>query len=242
MQISEQQAQEITVHERGAERALDEVEAIIAEIQERITPQALAGKAGNAVKEATVGRVGRAVDDMTDKVSETGGSFVERIRQNPIPAVLAGTGIAWLFMGGRRSARPTGREGAQLDDQSLGAQATDHVGRIVDGASTTVGEAAETARVQAGKIGMQAQEQVQRVQSGFQQMLEDNPVPVALVAAGLGALIAATVPQTAVEDQIAGQARERVTQQARQIGDKVGRVAERVQTSAGEEARKEKLV
>src|SRR5436305_616957 len=118
MQISEQQAQEITVHERGAERALDEVEAIIAEIQERITPQALAGKAGNAVKEATVGRVGRAVDDMTDKVSETGGSFVERIRQNPIPAVLAGTGIAWLFMGGRRSARPTGREGAQLDDQS----------------------------------------------------------------------------------------------------------------------------
>src|SRR5438477_38915 len=109
MQISEQQAQEITVHERGAERALDEVEAIIAEIQERITPQALAGKAGNAVKEATVGRVGRAVDDMTDKVSETGGSFVERIRQNPIPAVLAGTGIAWLFMGGRRRGRSATR-------------------------------------------------------------------------------------------------------------------------------------
>jgi len=242
MQISEQQAQEITVHERGAERALDEVEAIIAEIQERITPQALAGKAGNAVKEATVGRVGRAVDDMTDKVSDTGGSFVGRIRQNPIPAVLVGTGIAWLFMGGRRSARPSGRDGARMDGQSLGAQATDGVGRIVDRASTAVGEAAETARVQAGEIEMQAKEQVQRVQSGFQQVLEDNPLPVALVAAGLGALIAAAVPKTAAEDQIAGQARERVTQQARQIGDKVGRVAERVQTSAEEEARKENLV
>jgi len=96
--------------------------------------------------------------------------------------------------------------------------------------------------VQAGEIEMQAKEQVQRVQSGFQQVLEDNPLPVALVAAGLGALIAAAVPKTAAEDQIAGQARERVTQQARQIGDKVGRVAERVQTSAEEEARKENLV
>src|SRR5207237_5235448 len=199
MQISEQQAQELTAHERRAERARDEVEVIITEIQERITPQALAGKAGNAVKEATVGRVGRAVDDMTDKVSDTGGSFVERIRHNPIPAVLVGTGIAWLFMGGRRGARPTGQEGPRMADQSRGAQATDRVGRMVDGASTTVGEAAETARVQAGEIGMQAQEQMQRVQSGFQQMLENNPVPVALVAAGLGALIAAAVPKTAVE-------------------------------------------
>ena len=94
MQISEQQAQELTAHERRAERARDEGEVIITEIQERITPQALAGKAGNAVKEATVGRVGRAVDDMTDKVSDTGGSFVGRIRQNPIPAVLVGTGHA----------------------------------------------------------------------------------------------------------------------------------------------------
>src|SRR5439155_25568179 len=102
---------------------------------------------------------------------------------------------------GRRSSSPTGQTGARMDDQSLGAQATDRVGRIVDGASTTMGEAAETARVRAGEIGMQAQEQMQRVQSGFQQMLEDNPVPVALVAAGLGALIASTVPKAAGEDE-----------------------------------------
>ena len=35
MQISEQQAQELTAHERRAERARDEVEVIITEIQER---------------------------------------------------------------------------------------------------------------------------------------------------------------------------------------------------------------
>src|SRR5439155_26766764 len=106
MQISEQQAQEITVHERGAERALDEVEAIIAEIQERITPQALAGKAGNAGKEATVGRVGRAIDDISDKVSETGGALVERVRENAIASVLAGAGVACLVMGRARSGGP----------------------------------------------------------------------------------------------------------------------------------------
>lgn len=256
MQLSEDQAQEITLHERRAERVRGEIEALVAEIQDRITPQALAGKAGHAVKEATVGRVGRAVDGVTDKVADSGGSVMDRIRQNPVPALLVGSGIAWLFMGGSRTASsapryrtpayPHKNSGvpAQVSERVGGAldQASSTVGGAVDQASSSLGEAAETARQQVDQIGTQAQEQVQRLQSGFQQMLQENPLPVALVAAGLGAMIAAAVPKTNVEDQIAGPARERVAEQARQVGEKVGRVAERAQTSVKEAAAKEDLV
>ena len=240
MQLSEEQAHEITIHERRAERARGEIEVIVAEIQERITPQALAGKAGNAVKEATVGRVGRAVDDVADKMTDTGGSLVDRIRQNPMPALLVGTGIAWLFMGGNRTSAPSSRRPASYGEKA--SSINGQIGGVVDQASSTVGEAAETARQQVGQITTQAQEQVQRVQYGFQQMLQENPLPVALVAAGLGAMIAAAVPKTAVEDKIAGPARDRVAEQTRQISDKVGRVAERAQSSVKEEAEKENLV
>jgi ElaB/YqjD/DUF883 family membrane-anchored ribosome-binding protein len=256
MQLSEDQAQEITLHERRAERARGEIEVIVAEIQERTTPQALAGKAGHAVKEATVGRVGRAVDGMTDKVADSGGSVIDRIRQNPVPALLVGSGIAWLFMGGNRTAVSTPRYRTPAYPQKsheVAAQVSERVGGVVDQASSTVGgaveqassslgEAAETARQQVDEISTQAQERVQRLQSGFQQMLQENPLPLALVAAGLGAVIAAAVPKTNVEDQLAGPARERVAEQARQVGEKVGRVAERAQTSVKEAAAKEDLV
>ena len=232
MKLSEDQAQEITMHERRAERARGEIEVIVAEIQERITPQALAGKAGKAVKEATVGRVGRSVN-------------IDRIRQNPVPTLLVGTGIAWLFMAGNRTAgsAPSYRTPMAADKASgVGEQVSQRVGGVVDQASSTAGEVADTARQQVDLISTQAHEQMQRVQSGFQQILQENPLPVALVAAGLGALIAAAVPKTSVEDQIAGPARDRVAEEARQVGEKVGRVAERAQTSVKEEAAKEDLV
>ena len=245
MQLSEDQAQEITMHERRAERAREEIEGLAAEIQERITPQALAGKAGQAVKEATVGRVGRAMDDVTDKVADSGGSLIDRIRQNPVPALLVGSGIAWLFMSGNRAGAPAPRYRPPMypeQNPGLPAQVSERVGGMVDQASSTVGEATDTARQQVDQISTQAQEQVKRVQYGFQQMLQENPLPVALVAAGLGAVIAAAVPKTSVEDQIAGPARQAVTEQAREIGEKVGRVAERAQTSVKEAAAKEDLV
>ncbi|MDQ6720812.1 MAG: hypothetical protein M3003_08460, partial [Candidatus Dormibacteraeota bacterium] len=196
------------------------------------------------------------VDGMTDKVADSGGSVIDRIRQNPVPALLVGSGIAWLFMGGSRTASSAPRYrtpaypeknsgvAAQVSERVGGVvdHASSSVGGVVDQASSSLGEAAETARQQVDQISTQAQEKVQRLQSGFQQMLQENPLPVALVAAGLGALIAAAVPKTSVEDQIAGPARERVAEQAHQVGEKVGRVAEHAQASVKEAAAKEDLV
>jgi hypothetical protein len=250
MRITEQQAEELNVYQRRAERARQDIAETITEIQERLRPQALAGKAGRAAKEATVGRV------------------TNSIRQNPIPAALVGTGIAWMFISGRRGDQSTSMsyrtprydpnrrsfqsQGGLSDGGAVG-QAKDKASEVADEVKEKVSNVAGQVTDVAGQVGdsvgeavdqtsTQVSEQVQRVQSSFQQMLEENPLPVALVAAGLGALIATAVPKTQAEERIVGDARDRVADQARQVGQKVGRVAERVQSSVKEEAQKESLV
>jgi ElaB/YqjD/DUF883 family membrane-anchored ribosome-binding protein len=60
------------------------------------------------VREATIGRVENMMHDASDTVSEARATIVETIRENPVPAALAGIGLAWLFMNARRDGR--GRE------------------------------------------------------------------------------------------------------------------------------------
>src|SRR5919199_878210 len=92
MQISEEQAQEVVVHERRIEQTRQGMNDTLSELQHRLSPGSLAGNAGNAVKEATVGRSGRFLGDVT-----------ERVKSNPIPAILIGAGVAWLWRSGRKN-------------------------------------------------------------------------------------------------------------------------------------------
>jgi ElaB/YqjD/DUF883 family membrane-anchored ribosome-binding protein len=79
------------------------------ELGERLAPSAVAERAGDAVREATVGRLESKVNDVTttasdfvssasETVQQTGGGIVETIRRNPVPAALAGIGIGWLVI------------------------------------------------------------------------------------------------------------------------------------------------
>lgn len=51
-----------------------------------------------SVREATLGRVETFATQAGDVMNDTRDTLVETIRQNPIPAALAGVGIAWLLM------------------------------------------------------------------------------------------------------------------------------------------------
>src|SRR6185437_212500 len=66
----------------------------IDEIQERLSPRYL----GEQVREATIGRAGQMVGEMTDSAREAGGGILDTIRANPVPAALAALGIGWLWM------------------------------------------------------------------------------------------------------------------------------------------------
>jgi hypothetical protein len=226
MQISEEKAQEVVVHERRIEQTRAAMNETISELQHRLSPGSLAGNAGNAVKEATVGTTGRFVTNMSD-----------RVKANPVPAILVGAGVAWMWISGRKN-------GGSSYQVSSGAgrvadEVSSRVGATADEISGTVGDVAESAREQFDQVSTEVGMQAQRVQTSFQRMLEENPLPVALAAAGLGALIAAAVPTTPAEERMIEPAREQFSQQAKKVGEKVGQVAERAQQAARDEVQRQ---
>jgi uncharacterized protein YjbJ (UPF0337 family) len=82
-------------------------------IQERLNPSVLMEQAKghaqdavreateharDAVREATVGKAEHMVSTANDRVHGVGSTIMETIRQNPLPAALAGISLGWLFM------------------------------------------------------------------------------------------------------------------------------------------------
>ena len=246
MQISEEKAQEVVVHERRIEQTRAAMNETISELQQRLSPGSLAGNAGNAVKEATVGTTGRFVSNMSD-----------RVKANPVPALLVGAGVAWMWISGRKNSvggsqnyYRRGLSDSRTPVQKTTGQMASSAGQVADQVSTkvsdtaeqvsaTVGDVAEGAREQFDQVSTQVGMQAERVQTSFQRMLEENPLPVALAAAGLGALIAAAVPTTPAEERMIEPAREQFSQQAKKVGEKVGQVAERAQQAARDEVQRQ---
>lgn len=244
MQITEEHAQEVTVHERRIEQTREAMGETISQLREQVSPGTLAGNAGNAVKEATVGKTGEWISSLTD-----------RVKANPIPAALVGASVAWLWMGGRKDggSRPyyrsmtSGRGVTSGRGITSGPGVSDSVsskvGDAADQLSDKVGDVTQSARdgidqvgQQVGQVGQQVGYQAQRVQSSFQRMLEENPLPVALVAAGLGALMAAAVPTSQAEERVLQPVGDQLSEQAKKVGEKASRVADRAGTAAKEEA------
>lgn len=146
--------------------------------------------------------------------------LMERIRQNPIPATLAGIGLSWLALSGSESGY---REYADWDEESGEERWTD---RTRDYASDT---SASMRRM------------VRRRQSQLQHMIQDNPLLVGCGAMMLGAAFGMAVPETETENQWMGDARESVVGRARdmardaatQVQDAAGTVADAAGKVAG---------
>ena len=125
-------------------------------------------QAKSAVHDATIGKAEEAVDGATRTVKGMGATMLETIKQNPLPAAMAGIGLGWLFMKAReaaRSERPMrmastadvgaypygggyayaydydyGSNGSDIIDDDQGAGVREPVGRLTDQATTTAGE------------------------------------------------------------------------------------------------------
>jgi ElaB/YqjD/DUF883 family membrane-anchored ribosome-binding protein len=142
------------------------------------------------------------------------------------------------------------------------------VGGLAENGQQTVGRAAEKAQQTAsqvagqvqgtaehvvdqvqetgGQVVDQVQAQASRAQSFLHHQLEENPLLVGAVALALGGVLASTVPMTPREDELMGDARDRVMGTARELTqetmDRVGRVVDEVQSAAKTEAQKQSLV
>lgn len=256
----------------GTEAEVDEVEATRVEIertragmsetvdaiQDRLSPQNLKEQAKDRVKEATVG-----------KAQEAGSGIVDTIRQNPLPATLAGIGLGWLFVSARKqsSNRPPYRDVAYRDaayvegypptygyppegegGSSVGQaaeRARDRVGETAGRAQDKAGELASRTQDGASQLGNQAQYQARRASEGFQRVLQENPLTVGALAVGVGAAIGLAIPETSKEHEVMGEARDNLVDKAQEkvqeTQQKAQRVAEEAQSAAQQEAENQGL-
>ncbi len=99
-----------------------EIGQTINEIQERLSPEHLMDQVKETVREATIGKVERAMDRVGEKISnvtepamdmmgrageklkETGSSVTNIVQQNPIPCALIGLGLGMFFVNRIRNA------------------------------------------------------------------------------------------------------------------------------------------
>src|SRR5687767_4319007 len=109
------------------------------EIQERLSPEHLMGQVKETVREATIGKVERVMDRVSETISnvaeparemigrageklkESGSSLTNTLRQNPIPFALVGLGVGMFLVSRVRNADgDTMRSYRNASDREMG--------------------------------------------------------------------------------------------------------------------------
>lgn len=194
---------------------------------------------------------------MAHTTSETskyvGSGTVQRIKSNPGPAALAALGISWLFMGGKGSGTQVQTQTSQSSSGSMGQNVSDMAGQVQDAAGTMTDQvhdgmdtAIDQVQQTAGQVADQAQQvmsgaaghvqqsagqmsaTVQQVPAKTRRMVEENPVPLGLVALAVGSAAALLLPETRKENQLMGEARDALVETAKSKGQEVAGKAQDV--------------
>ena len=233
---SEPEEIEIAEIRADIEETRVEMGGTLSALGDRLDPGTLMNQAKQNVREATVGRVEETAKGMSEMVMET-------IRRNPIPAAMAGAGLALLWMNrssGATAGDATGRYGASLDTPSgvgrepawrerrdgIGDTAGQAIGAVGDNVGTAVGQAGETAQRLAGDVADHGQHVARDVGSRVEQFMRASPLAVGAIAAGAGALVGALVPETQKERQVIGDASQQAHEVVRDTISHAGDIAE----------------
>ncbi|HEX8228461.1 MAG TPA: DUF3618 domain-containing protein [Chloroflexia bacterium] len=161
------------------------------------------------------GTVAHTAGDVAGQTGDVVGRFLRTLSDNPVPATLAGLGLAWLFMQSNSQGRYRLNEARHVAGD-VASQAGDTVGRLAETAGETVGGVAEGVKYQASET-----------QSQFQRMLMENPLAVGAIAVAVGAAVGLAVPETPQEHQLMGAARDKLVDRAQTVAqDTIQRVQE----------------
>lgn len=105
------------------------------------------GSAKRTIRAATLGKVEDIATQVGDTMNDTRETIIETVRQNPIPAALAGVGLVWLFMNRSSSTRyrTLRSNGVGATVGSAAHYASERTTRAMQQASGAVGRAAHQA-------------------------------------------------------------------------------------------------
>lgn len=228
---------------RDMDRTRAEMGRTINELQERLNPQLLKEQAKDAAYDATIGRVGNMVQNAGDSIKQTGNGFVQSIKDNPVPAAIAVLSVGWLFMKARSQARMTtqpivgterydvafepleGDEGIETEEpeglgttsiESGGPSVGDKIGDKADELKQRAGQAAQNAKRQIRDVAQQAQVRGREVGDRVQRTFMDNPLAIGLGVVAAGIALGLALPITQKEDELMGEARDKLLGKAEQ--------------------------
>lgn len=230
--MTDEEAAEAVEIRAEIEETRIEMGGTLHELGDRLDPGNLVNQAKENVREATIGRVEETAKGMSDMVMET-------IRRNPIPAAMAGAGLALLWMNKADSSSGSGNgrryeagrysnaygygttaypyqgsdQGGGIGDKAGGAASA--IGSKVGDAASTVGDAASTVGESAGQVTGEVidrgQQAAQQVGWRVERFMQASPLAVGAIAIGAGALVGALVPETEKEREMLGDASREVT-------------------------------
>jgi hypothetical protein len=208
----------------------------LSELGNRLEPSRLVDQAKENVREATIGRVEETAKGVSTMVMET-------IRKNPIPAAIAGAGLALLWVNrsnGTGSSNGNGysaayRGNGYRGEQSGGGMDVSRVGDVASGigqnVGQTVGQVGENATQVTGEVIERGRQTVEQVGWRLDSFMQASPLAMGAIALGAGAVVGALVPETQQERQVLGDASQRIGTTVRET---VGQVTQKAEESLDE--------
>jgi hypothetical protein len=169
------------------------------------------------------GRSAYTVDRSTWSSGDRQG-LLDRVKDNPIPAALAGIGLGWLAFAGESDRDdydgPRGLYG-QYDDGRTESTTMSQVSGSVSNAASDVADAAQRVASQTRELTQDATRRARqtgrRAQSELQRMTRDNPLAVSAGALLLGAIVGLAVPETERENELLGETRDSMLDKAQDL-------------------------
>jgi hypothetical protein len=201
-----------------------EMGGTLTELGDRLEPGHLVNQAKENVREATIGRVEDTAKGMSDMVMET-------IKRNPIPAALAGAGLAMLWTNRSSSNGHNGR----ADDRryqtyaqpGMGDRVGEATSKVGDNVSRTVGDMRQNVSRTVGDVGENVGQGIGQAGGQLDRFMQASPLAMGAIALGAGALMGAILPETRQE-------REMLSDAGRQVGNAVRDAVDQATTKAEE--------
>ena len=237
-----------------------EMSETIEALQEKLRPANLVSDVTDKVRSATTEKVKNMADTATDTAQgmmregrDRAQGFMSSARQNPIPSLMIGAGVAWMLMDRNRKGNGHPHSHGEWPEYST-AGSSEYRGSEYDsdsdygnresGLRDYAASSTEALSSRAREAAGQARRTARRTQNGLQHMLHENPLLVAAAAMLAGAAVGASLPETERENELMGEARDSVVERAQEaakdaagtvrevanetVGDAVGKVARRV--------------
>jgi ElaB/YqjD/DUF883 family membrane-anchored ribosome-binding protein len=224
----------------------------INEIQERLSPEHLVGQVKETVREATIGKVEKAVGRVGETLSgvtepalemagragnaikEVGTTVGDQIWKNPIPIALIGLGVGMLVMKNYRGeSYGSGSTPRRLPQGKRTNYAMGDVGQPRQtqqslGAAGALNQVKETASDLANRSTQTFNELSTKAKDGASRvggMMRDNPLAAGAIAIAAGTAVGLLIPSTQMESEYIGETGERLVERVEDVArDALGKV------------------